>query len=530
VNYFTINILTRANEALGFGHFNRCKILLEEFLDKNHFANLYVIGKRFNYGKKNKCIKFINDVDEIHQVSDLIIIDCYESSDSFYSKIFSRISKKILVFQEEENYNLKFISGVINSGIRNKKIKGLKCFFGKKYLLLNKKYRYQKFKEKTYIFICFGGSDPLNLLPKYINLSLKNSKLKIIAAIIKPNNKLLKLKKNKRVKIFVNPKNLKKIMGEAKFAISSCGTVFKELTSLKKKIVCIALAKNQLKQTKYFKNDNINYLGFYKKLTDQKFVYALKKMENKKKFKTKAVNFSFNGHNLLVKDISNWLRKNYLKKFTKNEIKEEYNSSFKEKFKHKRLHWSSSKTMVNRYKFIKSLVNFEKFENWLDIGSGDGSFQKFIVPKFKKIKCDALEISSKLHKNSLSKKIIRTNFYLNDFSSFKFKKKYDVITCHGVLSKTNLNVNNLLKVSAKALSQNGILIFDITNFNWLKFKNRNFYREPRHNWFSVINVKKQIKEIKKLKILKIHGFDTKKNKKVSLYKTHCVFFIIKKIF
>ena len=86
--------------------------------------------------------------------------------------------------------------------------------------------------------------------------------------------------------------------------------------------------------------------------------------------------------------------------------------------------------MFNRYKFIKSLVKFEKFQNWLDIGSGDGSFQKFIIPKFKNLKCDALEISSKLYKNSLSKRIIRTNFYLNDFSSFKFKKKYDLITCH----------------------------------------------------------------------------------------------------
>ena len=530
MSLYTINILTKANEPLGFGHFNRCKILLEEFLKKKHYAKLYVIGKRFNYGKRIKFIKFIDNVDQIRQASDLFIVDCYERRDSFYSKIFAKISKKIVVFQDEENYNLKFISGVINSGIKNKKINNLKCFFGNKYLLLDKKYRYKKFKEKNYIFICFGGSDPLNLLPKYINLTLNHTKFKIIVAIIKSNKYLLKLKKNKRVKILVNPKSLNKIMGESKFAVSSGGNVLNELTSLKKRVVCIALAKNQIKKSKDIKSKRITYLGFYKQLKNHKFIYAIKKIENKKRPETKNISSNFNGASLLVKDISNWLGKNYIKKYTKQEIQKEYNISFKEKLNHKRLHWGSSLTMFNRYRFIESLAQFEKYKNWLDIGSGDGSFQEFIMSNFGKIKCDGIELSKELYKNSLQKKIDRTNFYLKDFNNFMSNKKYDIITCHGVLSKTNFDFDKLLTNSTKSLNRNGILIFDITNFNWFKFRNNKFYREPRHNWFSVIDIQNEIKKKRELEILKIHGFNPISNKKVSINKTHCVFFIIKKIY
>ena len=39
--------------------------------------------------------------------------------------------------------------------------------------------------------------------------------------------------------------------------------------------------------------------------------------------------------------------------------------------------------MNNRYNFLTKILNFKGVKNWIDLGSGDGSFQEIITKKYK---------------------------------------------------------------------------------------------------------------------------------------------------
>ena len=43
--------------------------------------------------------------------------------------------------------------------------------------------------------------------------------------------------------------------------------------------------------------------------------------------------------------------------------------------------------MNNRYNFLTKILNFKGVKNWIDLGSGDGSFQEIITKKYKNVKC-----------------------------------------------------------------------------------------------------------------------------------------------
>ena len=94
-----------------------------------------------------------------------------------------------------------------------------------------------------------------------------------------------------------------------------------------------------------------------------------------------------NGSKILAKDISYWLKtksKEILKRnFSKQDIINEYKPSFKKKFKHEKLHWGSNRSMNNRYNFLTKILNFTGVKNWIDLGSGDRSFQEIISKNIK---------------------------------------------------------------------------------------------------------------------------------------------------
>ena len=531
---FQISLVAEASESVGYGHAIRTSILANGLRKKGHKVNHYVFGSKIN-NKIFRNTRFIDSSKRVSQKTECIILDFYNNLRKTDIKHFKEQTKKIISFQDfKSNNNLKF-DGFINFKKKNRKSNSnVKFFYGLKYLILRENFTSRKFKKKDYIFLCFGGSDPLNQIPKYLNwIKLSRIKKKIYVAIIKKSKNLSKFKKDKQVKIFIDPKELEKLMGESKFAICSGGNILAELLALNKKCLCISLSRNQHRFVNLFSNNhNLNYLGNYKNIKKRKFLQKLNILD-KKKFPTNHKLMNNSGVENLSNDLTNWLinqdKKNKIKVFNKDDIIRDYENSFNKKPLHKKLHWGSVTSMRSRYDFLEKIINFKKVSSWLDVGSGDGSFQKVILNKFNSINCLGVEISKKLHTLSKHRNIKNLKLINDDFINLRLKKKFNLITCHGVLSKTNFTLKDFLKKSNFMTKKNGYLVFDITNLHWKKFENSNFFKEPAHNWFNPYEVKKLINNLKNFKIIKILGLKSSVNKKITIKDTHSVFYILKKI-
>ncbi len=374
----------------------------------------------------------------------------------------------------------------------------------------------------------------MNQIPKYLNwIKFSKIKRKVYIAIIKDSKKLSKFKKDKQFKIFIDYKKMEKLMGESKYAICSGGNILAELLALNKNCLCISLSLNQHKFVNLFSNNrNLTYLGNYKNINKKDFLQKLNILEKKKfSFNPKPIN-KFGVENL-SNDLTHWLinqdQKNKIKVFNKDDIIKDYESSFNKKPLHKKLHWGSIASMKSRYNFLEKIINFKKVSSWLDIGSGDGSLQEIILNKFNSINCLGIEISKKLHSLSKHRKLKNFKLINDDFINLRIKKKFNLITCHGVLSKTNFTLKDFLEKSNFMIKKNGYLVFDITNLHWKKFKNSNFFKEPAHNWFNPYEVKKLIKDFKNFKIIKMQALKNSENKKTKIQDTHSIFYILKKI-
>lgn len=531
---FQISLVAEASDSVGYGHAIRTGILATSLREKGHKVNHYVLGSKLN-NKIFRNTKFIDNSKKVSQKTECIILDFYNNLKKSDINHFKKQTKKIISFQDSKSNNKFKFNGLINFKKKDYNSKSnVKFFYGLKYLILGENFTSKKFKKKDYIFLCFGGSDPLNQIPKYLNwIKLSKIKKKVYVAIIKDSKKLSKFKKDNQVKIFINSRKLEKLMGESKFAICSGGNILAELLALNKNCLCISLSRNQRKFVKLFSNNsNLNYLGDYKNISRKNFLHKFNILE-KKVFSLNSKPINKFGVENLSNDLTNWLidqdQKNKIKVFSKDDIIKDYEKSFHKKPLYKKLHWGSVASMKSRHNFLEQIINFKKVSSWLDIGSGDGSLQKLILNKFNSINCLGVEISKKLHSLSKHRKLKNFKSINDDFINLSLKNKFNLVTCHGVLSKTNFSLKDFLKKSNLMIKKNGYLVFDITNLHWKKFENSNFFKEPAHNWFNPYEVKKLINNLKNFKIIKILGLKSSKNKKIKIKDTHSVFYILKKI-
>ena len=535
------NILTIASPKMGLGHLKRCVLLAKEIQKKNKL-NFYIFSKK-KFLEKTKNIHKINIILNPRKIkkSDITIVDMYQYNDKFYKKLY-KTNHKILIFDDNKYIVPNFVSGIINTNIYadiSKYDYGTKVFSGKKYSLIDQKF----FKPTNIInsneniFICVGGSDPTNQMNNLITLALKKSDRDIYAIFGHLHNNQIEKKwiDNKRVKILFGINNIKKYMLKSKFAITSAGTLLYELYLLKIPAIFISLDTNQESVANFFSKKqgyssagNLNNLDINNL---EKLIYFFDK--KKIKLKNNELDKYTNGPKNLFKDINDWatnIDDININTYPKDLVRKEYDNSSTLKHDHEKLHWGSRKSMINRYNLISNEINFNLYSKWLDIGSGIGLLQTFINKKFPNIKISGtgLEISKKLYKISLNNKIQNIRFKNLDFGSFK-EKNYDIITCFGVLSKTNVNFETFLKINSKILKNNGELFFDIKNIEWNDFTKKKKFPDPRHSWFKISQIIKFINRQRNLDILEIFGFLPMKNLKVLPNKSHNVFVRLKKV-
>ena len=91
------------------------------------------------------------------------------------------MNDKLIIFDDCKFQIPNNITGVINPNIyadESKYPKNLKVWAGKKYIILREEFNKKtKLQKRENVFLCVGGSDPVNQISKLTNILLKNTLL-----------------------------------------------------------------------------------------------------------------------------------------------------------------------------------------------------------------------------------------------------------------------------------------------------------------------------------------------------------------
>ncbi len=269
---------------------------------KVHILNLRQnnkLKKKRNYNKflgdtlKNDLEDTISVIKRFDKV-DLLIIDHYWINYS-WQKLIKNYVNKILVI--EDLYNRKHYCDFLlnyNNFSNAKKIysklnnKNTRLLLGPKYLLLPKDY-YSNYNRidlnKIKIFIFFGHSDNNNLTIKVLRylINIKNFNFFYNIAIGEESRKLKLIKKlfgkSKNYKIFVQTKNIKKVLLNSHLAVGSGGFNSFERIRLCVPSIVISNAANQNWVCKFLSNKKlIEYLGNEKSINKSVFENKIKEL------------------------------------------------------------------------------------------------------------------------------------------------------------------------------------------------------------------------------------------------------------
>jgi cyclopropane fatty-acyl-phospholipid synthase-like methyltransferase len=209
-----------------------------------------------------------------------------------------------------------------------------------------------------------------------------------------------------------------------------------------------------------------------------------------------------------------------MKIYDTNSIIEEYSLANKYSEEYKKAKWGSQDGMINRFKLVINLVNFEKISNWLDIGCGTGCLFNLALEKHPKIKALGIDICPEMIQYANKKKLKPSiKFKLEDFSTSSYKYNFDLITSIGVLQKTNLKPKAFFQTISTSLKPEGKFFITTKNLYWDKFTSGEFVPENLHNWFIPEEIIKLVKN-SGLNILEIKGFLPKENLIVDINQSH----------
>ena len=292
------NILFRADSSsfIGTGHIMRDLVLAKQYKTENIIFAVRELDGNINYKIDehgySKVVLKTNDFEELDKIIkklniDLIIIDHYEINYDFEKKLKeSNPNSKIFVL--DDTYEKHFCDILINHSIsaNEKRYKNLvpnncelRC--GSKYTLLRdefleakkQKNSIKKDKKIKTIFVAMGGADHSNInidILKVVNKIRKKNKKNIKVNIVSTNaNKNLeKLKnycKNKKwINLYINSKQIAKLMSESDFAIVTPSVTVNEVYYLKLPIIAIKTADNQIDIYRYLKKKRFSVLKKFK--------------------------------------------------------------------------------------------------------------------------------------------------------------------------------------------------------------------------------------------------------------------------
>ena len=293
------------NNKIGTGHFRRSSNLINTF-NKNNIIYLIETDDKENDIFSHHNVIFTSCLTEYSDLVDLIykykiqvvILDFLKYKRKYIQKIKKISNLPLITFHEYEDFSLSSDLAFNYNIFFNKKCHlNPKFFFGYKYIIFDDKIsQYKKLKNKDYIFVSFGGSDPTCFTKSFIkNVTLKmpDQFFYIHLGSFSKNN--ISNEKITNVK-FINYTNIFfKYMSEAKKVIVAGGNMMYEAIYLEKKPLVVAHNNHQEKFAKIAQNrklikyvgkiENMDFLSFIRDIqaNDELIVNSSDQIDNKGK-------------------------------------------------------------------------------------------------------------------------------------------------------------------------------------------------------------------------------------------------------
>ncbi|MAC83415.1 MAG: UDP-2,4-diacetamido-2,4,6-trideoxy-beta-L-altropyranose hydrolase [Arcobacter sp.] len=285
-----MNILFRSDSSskIGTGHIMRDLVLAKQFKDDNIIFATQELEGNINFRIKEASYKLeilksneITEVIEIIKKNNInkIIIDNYSIDYDYEKKLKEETNVEIFVF--DDTYEKHYCDILLNHNIYADELKykglvpsycELRC--GSKYTLLRDEFinvnRTKKNNIKKTFFIAMGGSDPLNLNIKILEVLelFKNIKVNIVTTQSNQNlEELENYSKNKNwINLFINCDSMAKLMVESDYAIITPSVTSNEVYYMNLPFIAIKMAENQKYMYEYLRDNNfITMNGFNKK-------------------------------------------------------------------------------------------------------------------------------------------------------------------------------------------------------------------------------------------------------------------------
>jgi len=264
-----MNILFRADSSssIGTGHIMRDLVLAKQFKDDNIIFATQELEGNINFRIKESSFKLeILKSNEITEVIELIkkydinriVIDNYSIDYDYEKKLKEETNVEIFVF--DDTYEKHYCDILLNHNIYADELKykdlvpstcELRC--GSNYTLLRDEFinidRSKKTTEKKTFFIAMGGSDPLNLNMKILEILELFENIKVNIVTTQSNQNLEELKKYSKSKdwinLYINCDFMAKLMVNSDYAIITPSVTSNEVYYIKLPFIAIKITENQ---------------------------------------------------------------------------------------------------------------------------------------------------------------------------------------------------------------------------------------------------------------------------------------------
>lgn len=284
-----MNTLFRADSSsnIGTGHIMRDLVLAKKYPNDNIIFATQDLSGNINHkiseaGYKIEILKS-NSLDELNELVkklsiEMIVIDHYDIDYEFEKQLKTQNpTLKILSF--DDTYEKHCCDILLNHNISGDKKKykdlvpaecELRC--GEKYTLLRDEFFDLKKKSKRKnnkldVFLAIGGADHSNINIKILKVIKRFKNLNVNVVTTKANKNLKNLekycKKNSFVSLHINSNKIATLINNSDFAIVTPSVTVNEVYFLKKPILAIKTAENQI--------DMFNFLKKNKELVIPKF-------------------------------------------------------------------------------------------------------------------------------------------------------------------------------------------------------------------------------------------------------------------
>lgn len=522
---YRVCFLVERNLDVGFGHYARCQKIANHLLENTHFeANFLLFGETDNntdsmHSNFDSAFKFLQINSHLY---DILIIDSYSVSDKMLESL-RRLS--VLVGFIEDSRELSriktdFFIKLCSDFQRTDSTYGIPVIGYHKLAKLlqvyplNKKSKYKSLKNGVAtknIFVSLGGIDTSGEACKILESILDQVHNAVIQYWTLFEDKKIKsfAKKNPSIDIVQGKRNIISGLEWADIAIVSGGNLAHEAFGTGIPTIIVSLIDNQHEITRYY-SEHFNVPTIV--ATDKNWgqVKWLEKYDQAFRSNKQIGNFKHGevtlGQDLLTLLNNRWNR-NCLNvpNFKKIDIGLEYQKHAQNEQDFMANRWGSNASAAKRYEVIINALEKTNALNWLDIGCGTAECQNKLSKKQNIISGVGVEQSTELLARAKSKKI-RNFEFVRDYSEIG-QRKFDLISCVGVLSKSNLTLSEVMRLSKPHCRPDSVLIIDLPNRDWIEFSTGQLAPDPRHLWFKADWLLKFSSEQKNFKLISCLPFE-----------------------